>query len=67
MWKHYLQLRQSHVRTWWCWCLAAKSCILTVSTVMHTDSIVGTVYKPCLPAVAYKVVQVNGTSAQAKC
>ena len=33
---------------------------------MHTNSIVGTVYKPCLPAVTYKVVKKNGTSSLAK-
>ena len=49
-----------------CWCLAAKSCILTVQTVMVANSTVGTVYKPCLPAGAYKVVKKNGTSSLAK-
>ena len=55
------------IRTWWCWCPAAQSCILTVNTVMVGNSIVGTVYKSCLPAVAEQVVQVNGTRAEAKC
>ena len=53
-------------RTWWCWCLAAKSCILTVSTVVIGNSIVGTVYKSCLPAITEQVVQINGTSSLAK-
>ena len=36
--------------------LAAKSCIFTVDAVMHTNSIVATVDKFCLGAVADQVV-----------
>ena len=46
--------------------LAAKPCIFTVQTVMHTNSIVSTVYKSSLPAVADQVIKMYGTSPLAK-
>ena len=45
---------------------AAKPCIFTVQTVMHTNSIVATVYKSSLPAVTDQVIKMYGTSALAK-
>ena len=50
-----------------CHVLAAKPCIFTVNTVMHTNSIVSTVYKSCLSASTDQVVQINGACAKPKC
>jgi len=45
---------------------AAKSSIFTVQTVMHTNSIVATIYESSLPAIADHVIKMYGTSALAK-
>ena len=45
---------------------ATKSCIFTVKTVMVADSIVKTVNKSCLPAIAEQVIQEDGASASTK-
>ena len=46
--------------------LAAKSCIFAVDAVMAANSIVATINKFCLSAVADQVIQVNRTRSSAK-
>lgn len=64
-WVNKWQLRQQHHTLWW-WCLAAETCIFTVVTVVHTNTIMKAVYKSSLPAVANQVIQENWTSALAE-